>query len=123
MANMFEVAARTKMRFPFKGLITVEDLWDLSVQNLDSIYKTLNAELKQSQEDSLLEVKTLKSTELETKIEIIKHIVAVKQAEKEALAKAKETRENNQKILEIIAKKEDEALVGKSIEELKAMLR
>ena len=31
--NVFEIATRKKYRFPFKGMITVEDLWDLSLQN------------------------------------------------------------------------------------------
>ena len=44
--NMFEVATREKMRFPFKGMISVEDLWDLSVQNLDKVFKTLNSQRK-----------------------------------------------------------------------------
>jgi hypothetical protein len=123
MANMFEIATKTKMRFPFKGQITVEDLWDLSVQSLDSIYKNLNAELKQTQEDSLLDTKTEHDKELETKIEIIKYVVQVKQAEKDAAAHAKEVKQNNQKILEVIAKKQDEALNGKSIDELKSMLQ
>ena len=55
---MFEFATRTKMRFPFKGMISVEDLWDLSVKELDSIFKTLNAQVKKSQEESLLATKT-----------------------------------------------------------------
>lgn len=52
--NMFEIATRTKMRFPFKGMISVEDLWDLSVQNLDKVFKTLNSQRKEAQEESLL---------------------------------------------------------------------
>ena len=56
--KMFETAVRTKMRFPFKGVVSVEDLWDLSVENLDTVYKTLNSELKKATEESLLNTKT-----------------------------------------------------------------
>lgn len=42
--KMFEVAVRNKFRFPFKGVISVEDLWDLSVQQLDGIFKTLKSQ-------------------------------------------------------------------------------
>ena len=55
--NMFEVATRNKFRFPFKGLISVEDLWELSVDNLDSIFKSLNSEMKKTKEESLLSTK------------------------------------------------------------------
>ena len=50
--NIFEVATRSKMRFPFRGNISVEDLWDLSVNDLDSIFKTLNARVKQTKEEA-----------------------------------------------------------------------
>ena len=48
--KLFETATRNKMRFPFRGMISVEDLWDLSLTNLDSVFKTLNAEAKKSEE-------------------------------------------------------------------------
>lgn len=120
--KMFETAVRTKMRFPFKGVVSVEDLWDLSVENLDSVYKTLNSELKKATEESLLNTKTKQDKELETKIEIIKYIVKVKQEEELLRLKAKERKEQRQKILEIMAMKQDESLQNKSIEELTAML-
>ena len=81
MEKMFENATRTKMRFPFKGMISVEDLWDLSVKDLDTIFKTLNAQVKKSQEESLLVTKTEEDEVLSTQIEIVKYIVAVKLAE------------------------------------------
>lgn len=120
--KMFETAVRTKMRFPFKGSISVEDLWDLSVEELDSVFKTLNSRLKQSKEESLLEEKTKQDVELSTRIDIVKHIVSVKQSEETARLQARAKKEQKQKIMEILAKKQDEAIEGKTVEELQAML-
>lgn len=120
--NIFEYATRNKIRFPFKGTISVEDLWDLSLTNLDSIYKTLNKQVKQSEEESLLSVKEDTNTELNTQIAIVKHIVSVKLAEQEAREKASAKKAQKQKIMSIIATKENEALQNSSIDDLKKML-
>ena len=120
--NIFEYATRNKVRFPYKGSISVEDLWDLGVTELDKIYKTLNAQVKQSQEESLLMVKNETDVLLETQIEIVKYIVAVKLAEREALAKAADKAVQKQKIMSIIAKKQDESLENSSIDVLQKLL-
>lgn len=120
--NIFEYAVRNKVRFPFKGMISVEDLWDLSLTNLDSIYKTLNKQVKQSEEESLLTTKTNVDTELEAQIAIVKHIVSVKLEEQEAREKASAKKAQKQKIMSIIATKEDEALQNSSVDDLKKML-
>ena len=120
--KIFEFATRNKVRFPFKGMISVEDLWDLSLTNLDSIYKTLNKQVKQSEEESLLCTKTSVDTELEVQIAIVKHIVSVKLEEKENAEKASAKKAQKQKIMSIIATKQDEALQNSSIDELKKML-
>lgn len=120
--NIFEFAARNKLRFPYKGSITVEDLFDLSLTNLDSIYKTLNKQVKQSEEESLLSTKASVDTELEVQIAIVKHIVSVKLAEKEAAEKASAKKAQKQKIMSIIATKQDEALQNSSIDDLQKML-
>lgn len=119
---MFEIATRTKMRFPFKGLVSVEDLWDLSVRDLDGIFKTLNAQVKKSQEESLLATKTKEDETLAIQIEIVKHIVKTKLDEAETAKQSKELKERKQKIMEIIAAKQDESLHNASVEELQAML-
>lgn len=120
--NIFEYAVRNKVRFPFKGMISVEDLWDLSLTNLDSIYKTLNKQVKQSEEESLLTTKTSVDTELEVQIAIIKYIVSVKLEEQEAREKAAAKKAQKQKIMSIIATKEDEALQNSSVDDLRKML-
>lgn len=122
MEKMFEYATRNKVRFPFKGLISVEDLWDLSLTNLDSIYKALNKQVKQSEEESLLNTKTTVDKELDVQIAIVKHIVAVKLTEQEAREKASAKKAQKQKIMAIIASKQDEALQNSSVEDLQKML-
>ena len=122
MEKMFEYATRNKVRFPFKGLISVEDLWDLTLISLDSIYKALNKQVKQSEEESLLNTKTTVDKELDVQIAIVKHIVAVKLAEQEAREKASAKKAQKQKIMAIIASKQDEALQNSSVEDLHKML-
>lgn len=116
--NLFESATRSKMRFPFKGMISVEDLWDLSLTNLDSVFKTLNAEAKKSEEESLLNTKSKEDEEVSNKIEIVKYIVSVKLDEKKKREDAKKNAEMRQRLLEIKAKRQDAALENMSDEDL-----
>lgn len=116
--NLFESATRSKMRFPFKGMISVEDLWDLSLTNLDSVFKTLNAEAKKSEEESLLNTKSKEDEEISNKIEIVKYIVGVKLDEKKKREDAKKNAEMRQRLLEIKAKRQDAALENMSDEDL-----
>lgn len=120
--NLFEVATRENYLFPFKGMINVIDLWNLSLTNLDSAFKTLNAEVKKSEEESLLNAKTKEDEELTNKIDIIKYIVSKKLAEKEARENEKKNKEKRQRILEIKAKRQDEALENMSDEDLDKLL-
>lgn len=120
--NIFEVATRQKYRFPYKGSISVEDIWDLPVTALDSIFKTLNAKAKQAQEESLLESKTKEDEETAIKIQIVRHIVGVKQTEALAREKAKENKEMKQRLLEIKVAREDKRLEDLSDAELDKLI-
>ena len=120
--KMFEVAVRNKFRYPYKGVISVEDLWDLSVQQLDGIFKMLKSQEKKAQEESLLDTRTPEDEVLKTKIDIIRHIVTVKLDEAKQAERAKENRDQKQKILGILAEKQDADLRNKTPEELQAIL-
>lgn len=120
--KMFETAVRNKMRFPYKGQISVEDLWDLDVNALDGVFKTLNSKVKVSQEESLLRTRSKESEELMVQIEIVKYIVSVKLAEAEARKNAEANRAKRQQILGILSDKQESDLKNKSPEELQAML-
>lgn len=120
--NIFEVATRNKMRFPYKGQISVEDMWDLPLTALDGIYKALNKQAKAAQEESLLETKSKEDKALEIQITIVKHIVSVKQQEAADKIAENERKEKKQRIMALMAKKDDEAMEAMSREELQKML-
>lgn len=120
--NIFEVAVRNKYRFPFRGLVSVEDLWDLSVKDLDSVFKVLNSQVKQAKEESLLDTKTKEDEVLDTQIEIVKYIVKAKQDEDNLKLQAKAKREQKQKLMSILSEKQESELRGKSADEIQKML-
>ena len=120
--ELFINATRNNYQFPFRGMINVIDLWDLSLTNLDSVFKTLNAEAKKSEEESLLNTKSKKDEEISNKIDVVKYIVNVKLEEKRAREDARKNAEMRQRLLEIKAKRQDAALENMSDEDLDKML-
>lgn len=120
--NIFEIATRSKYRFPYKGAVSVEDLWDLSMKDLDSVFKALNKELRITNEESLMHTKSLADEEVENKIEIVKFIYNYKVKEQNERLLAREKKQRDQKIMDIIARKDAAELENKSKEELLAML-
>lgn len=120
--NIFEYAVENKLRFPYKGSVSTEDLYDLSVNELDTIYKNLKREAKKADEDSLLTTQSKEDISLNVKIEIVKAIVAKKLAAVEARKKAKENKEKREKLMEIKAQRENAALENMSDEELNKAL-
>lgn len=119
---MFEKCTRLKIRFPHNGSASVEDLWDLSLVKLDGVYQELRAKQKSLEGDSLLDVKSKASELVGLQIDVVKHIVTVKQAEAEERRNASDRAAQKQKIAEIIADKKDEALKSMSVEELQKHL-
>lgn len=121
--NIFEYATRNKLRFPYKGSISVEDLWDLTPASLDSIYKVLNKQIKQEQEESLLTVKQETDSNLDVQIAIIKYIVSTKLQEREAHMKAAAMKQRRDELAAIISEKETQALKDLPVDELRKMLQ
>lgn len=119
--NVFEYAAKHRVRFPYKGMIATEDLYTLSRSDLDAIYKTLNRARKANEEESLLTEQTKENILLEVQLKIVKHIFEEKQQRVLNAQAEKERAEKKQKILALIAEKDDAELRSKSKEELLKM--
>lgn len=124
---MFEKISRIKLRFETsQGMLTVEDLWDIPLTsargraNLDDIARDLSKKLKDTETESFV-VKVPKADEAtQLAFDLVKHVIEVRLAENEAAQLAKTNKEKKQRILALIAKKENEQDEGRSLEDLRA---
>lgn len=120
--SLFETATRKKYRYPFRGMISTEDLWDLNMSQLDSIYKILTKNNRTEQEEESLMTEKKPDEDLQNMIEIVKHIFAVKKEACENARSAAEKAKKKERLLEILAQKQDASLTEKSEEELLKMI-
>ncbi|MBQ7927581.1 MAG: hypothetical protein IJ287_02375 [Methanobrevibacter sp.] len=125
---MWIEALSKKLRFEYKGMISIEDLFDLNLKELDGIYMKLKKQLdeyRQYSVDSLLDREGEKDEtyeELQLKIDIVTAVFNHLKKQQEELQKQIAIQNQRDKILGIIADKQDEELSNKSISELKEIL-
>lgn len=118
--NMFEKAARCKTRIPCeKGWLYVEDLFDLTLKELDKIYKILNAQLKVAKEDSLLTIKDKDATKLELQVELVKYVAGVKIAEDVARKETADKKRELELLMTALADKKVDAIKNMTEEEIR----
>ena len=81
MKNLFEIADRKKYRFPTrKGNASCEDLWELSLESLDTLAGTIDAQLLSK---SYIGKEIKDKEDLEDKLAIVQHVIRTKLYEKE----------------------------------------
>jgi hypothetical protein len=127
--SIFETASRKAFRFPsVKGELTTEQLWNLNLLanggfDLNNVAIDLNKSLKAITEESFVSVKPNRGkTDLENKLEIVKHIIAVKQEEQAAARDKADKAAKREKLVQALANKEDEALNNLTPDEIRAKL-
>lgn len=128
---MYKIASRKKLRIQTnKGMLSVEQLWDLSKEDIGELAKAIRKRINDqkgvtgdSELDFLKPSAQTEETIDELTFRILKDIYTTKQAEEDKAHRRAAARENNRKILELIAKKQDQELENKSIEELEKMLQ
>lgn len=127
--SMFEKATRLKVRFETtRGMLAIEDLWDLPLQspsgkaNLDDIARDLHRQLRSGDEISFVKPETKTNELLQMKFDLVKHVIDARVAENAATAAARDRAEKKQRLMELIADKQDETLKSKSVDELQKML-
>lgn len=121
---MYKEALQKKLRFKTnKGIITIEDLFDLSLQNLNTLAIMLDEKVNEAPKKSFIEELPAEENDDELRFNIVKDVINIKlKARKDNIDKAQKDAQKK-RIAKLIAKKQDEALENKSIEELQAMLK
>ena len=128
---MYKIASRKKLRIQTnRGMLSVEQLWDLSKEDIGELAKAIRKRINDqkgvtgdSELDFLKPSAQTEETIDELTFRILKDIYLTKQEEEDKAHRRAAARENNRKILELIAKKQDQELENKSIEELEKMLQ
>lgn len=123
--NIFEIATRAKIRFssPRFASLSVEDLWDLSLNALDDIAKGINRQINAEKEESFLSSnKNSVRKDLELKLEIVKHVITTLETEKEEKAAANQRARQRQALVDSLAAAEQREQEAKTPEQLRAEL-
>lgn len=122
MEQNFKKASRLKLRFQTsKGVLSVEQLWDLSLNELDGLAVHLEESCK-NKTKSFLNKKTEQDELSQLRFDIVMDVLTVKVEEREALQKANENKLHDQKILQLIQAKKEEQLSNLTVEELEKLL-
>ena len=123
---MYKKASQLNLKFPTTvGELRVDQLWSLSQTQLTNAIKAVKKILKKDDDNELsfLDDTKVVDTENQLRFEILKDVYLTKKQEAERLRNAADIKAHNQKILSLIAEKQDESLKGKTIEELEQLLK
>lgn len=130
MPNIYEIAARKKLRFPSpKGALTTEQLFELPLTsatgraNLNEIAIAIDDERETLGRKSFVDTASNpRRTDLDVALEIVKDVIATRQAEAAVELARTNKRNERAKLLEAIDQADRRELGSKSADELRAQL-
>lgn len=129
--DLYKFAAANRIRFASsRGDLTVEQLFDLPLKStkndfdLDTVARNIYEQVQRTGEVSFVESATPdpETEVLEIALEIVKDVIATKQADNAAERQSREKAAMKAKLLDILAAKKDQALMNATPEEIEAQL-
>jgi hypothetical protein len=124
MENIFKQASRLKLRFDLNGQLSVEQLWTANRTSLENYEQEL-----EKQVDSFASTTRRRAASkgkeqalVELKLAIVKDVLDTLDQEDKERTDASAARANNEKILEIIARKQNAELENMSLEDLQKLI-
>jgi len=123
MSN-FKLATRSKLRFQTsRGILSTEQLWDLSISELDALAVSLEEAVEKSGRKSFVVKTTEKSKKSKLQFDIVLEILNTLMEEQDIATQASKVKRNNDKILALIARKKETELESMSVEDLEKLLK
>jgi hypothetical protein len=122
-AKLFEKAVRAKLRFiTERGVVSLEDLWDLPLSALNDLAKNTNREVKASEEEDFLKTATAKDKSLALQFEVLLYVLKTKVEERDAKIASVAKAEQKAKLVNALARKQDASMEAMSEEEIQAAI-
>lgn len=113
-------ALRFKISFPNKsGMVSTEDLWNLSLEELDVVAVELYSQLQNCPKVTFLKKPVKSDVVAQLKFDVVKYVIEVKSVEREQAEKAAELRKEKRELEELINKAEREQKASLPLDELK----
>lgn len=123
--NIFEQASRDKLRFDLHGQISTEQLWDAKLDTLilyeEGLAETVESYGKSTRRKAGRKTKDQETSEL--RLAIVTAVLDTRIKEQEEAKEALQNKAHNQKIMDLIAAKQDEELKSMSAEDLRKLLK
>lgn len=124
MVNKYKKASKLKLRFATnRGSLSVEQLWDLSINDLDGLAVVLDDQYKKSSSKSFIVKRSSKNRNIKLAFDIVIDILNTKVEDRDKLQLARENKIHNDKIYAAIAELEDNELKSMSKKELISQLK
>lgn len=122
--NLFVIASRKKYRFKSgRGQLTTEALWELDLEDLNTIAITLDDESEKEGKKSFIKKRNVKSKELSNKLDIVKYIIEVKMNESEVRKTRAVNNQQKQLLESLLEKKKMEELENLSPDQIEEKLK
>lgn len=124
--EQYKIASQLGLRFTTdQGLLSVEKLWGLTQTQLSNLVKSIKKVLQKDDDDELSFLNDTKTVDNENQLrfDIVKDVYLTKKKLADEARAEKDKKLFEQKILEVIAGKQENSLWDKSIEELQAMVQ
>lgn len=118
-SNLFELATRRKFRFETtRGNLTIEELWDLSIESLDRIAVALHKKVNSEETVSFVNTSKKVNSGDELKLEIVLHVINVRVTEATESLDRQLKAERARTIRDELERRKEDAIKTKSDEEL-----